>query len=337
MPTNLWEYDWKEYRKGITMITSLQKVCIHWVTAIVCTNSVRCLKHWKYRMQRQRWKNNGNNWRKFWHGSWRKSETRKRWSMKQGVRVEKFILRHWFPCGELWLEICVGDVAILFFQLFDFPGSLICWMHGFSPAAVLCAMGFTVTASSWLQVSDSERSTSPDSSFAAAGFPWLCPSTRQGMHLAVALENLTLRQISNYFSSCFHVPRSGEYPRTFGCNRTFCGWGTCRNMWRQVHRCRFRFCHDSVLSFLGQLIKLEFWAQQVELKWLMLNKWRRLFHSSRVKLPSVKMSASWWLVSMYRIFLNLESRLIFSNNKSKATLWVLDTCLMVGLRAFIIN
>ena len=30
--------------------------------------------------------------------------------------------------------------------------------------------------------------------------------------------------------------------------------------------------------------------------------------------------------------LNLESRLIMSNNQSKATLWVLDTCLIVGLR-----
>ena len=33
----------------------------------------------------------------------------------------------------------------------------------------------------------------------------------------------------------------------------------------------------------------------------MLNKWRRLFHWSRVKLPLVNMSASWCLVSMYRI------------------------------------
>ena len=153
---------------------------------------------------------------------------------------------------------------------FSFLTSLAVWFAGCMgfPRSCLCAMGFPVTASSWLQVSDSERSTSPDSSFAAAGFPWLCPSTRQGMHLAAAPENLTLRRISNYFSSCFHVPCSCEYPRTFGCYWTFCGSGTCRNMWRQVHRCRFRFCHDSVLSFLVQLIKLEFLAQQVELKWL---------------------------------------------------------------------
>ena len=86
---------------------------------------------------------------------------------------------------------------------------------------------------------------------------------------------------------------------------------------------------------LEQLIKLEFWAQQVELKWLMLNKWRRWFHSSRVDFPLVNMSASWCLVSMWRIWI-LGSKLILSNNQSRATLWVLDPCLIVGLLPLII-
>ena len=38
---------------------------------------------------------------------------------------------------------------------------------------------------------------------------------------------------------------------------------------------------------------------------------------------------------MYRIWI-WESRLILSHNQSKATLWFLDTCLIVGLRPFII-
>ena len=38
-----------------------------------------------------------------------------------------------------------------------------------------------------------------------------------------------------------------------------------------------------------------------ELKWLMLNKHKRWFHSSRVKFPLVNMSASWFLVLMYLI------------------------------------
>ena len=43
-----------------------------------------------------------------------------------------------------------------------------------------------------------------------------------------------------------------------------------------------------------------------------------------------QMSASWFLVSTYLIWI-LESRLIRSNNQSRATLWVLETCLIVGL------
>ena len=83
-------------------------------------------------------------------------------------------------------------------------------------------------------------------------------------------------------------------------------------------------------SFLAQLVKLKCWTQQRELKWLILNKWTRLFHSSRVKLPLVNMSASWCWVSAYLIWI-LGSRLILSNSQSRATLWVLDTCLIVGL------
>ena len=67
----------------------------------------------------------------------------------------------------------------------------------------------------------------------------------------------------------------------------------------------------------------------------MLNNWRRLFHSSRVKLSLYKMSANWCLVSMYQFWI-LVSRIILSNNQSRATLWVLDTCLIVGLPPLII-
>ena len=59
----------------------------------------------------------------------------------------------------------------------------------------------------------------------------------------------------------------------------------------------------------------------VELKWLMLHRHKRWFHSSRVKFPLVSMSASWFLVSMYLIWI-LGSKLIRSNSQSRATLWV---------------
>ena len=75
--------------------------------------------------------------------------------------------------------------------------------------------------------------------------------------------------------------------------------------------------------------------QLVELKWLMLNKHNKWFHSSRVKFPLVNMSASWFLVSMYLICI-LASKIIRSNNQSSATLWVLETCLIVGLLPFMI-
>ena len=59
------------------------------------------------------------------------------------------------------------------------------------------------------------------------------------------------------------------------------------------------------------------------------NNWRIWFHSSRVKFPSVKTSASWCLVSTNLIWI-LRSTLLW-NNQSRSTLWVLDTCLIVGL------
>ena len=41
------------------------------------------------------------NWRNFRRGTWRKSEVRKRWSMKQGRRAQKFILPHWWT-SVIW-------------------------------------------------------------------------------------------------------------------------------------------------------------------------------------------------------------------------------------------
>ena len=51
--------------------------------------------------------------------------------------------------------------------------------------------------------------------------------------------------------------------------------------------------------------------------------------------PLVSMSASWFLVSMYLIWI-FGSKWIRSNNQSSATLWVLKTCFIVGLLSLII-
>ena len=42
---------------------------------------------------------------KYRHGSWRKSETKKKLSMKQGIKAEKFILRHWW-ISVIWKIRC---------------------------------------------------------------------------------------------------------------------------------------------------------------------------------------------------------------------------------------
>ena len=101
--------------------------------------------------------------------------------------------------------------------------------------------------------------------------------------------------------------------------------------------------HDDSVEIAVTLSSPEsFWVlfditseQSVELKWLMLKKHNIWFHSSRMKFPLVRMSATWFLVSMYLIWI-LVCKLIRSNNQSRATLWVLETCLIVGLLPFMI-
>ena len=80
-PVNLQECVW-EIRYRIIMKTILQeKVKIHYSTTIWFTNLFLCLKPWKFPQQRQQWTRNGQNWRKFRCGTWRKAE--------------KFISSHW--------------------------------------------------------------------------------------------------------------------------------------------------------------------------------------------------------------------------------------------------
>ena len=71
-----------------------EKVKIHNSITIWFINLFLCLKMWKFLQQKQRWTRNEKNWRKFRRGTWRKSEVRKRWSMKQGRRALQFILHH---------------------------------------------------------------------------------------------------------------------------------------------------------------------------------------------------------------------------------------------------
>ena len=93
---------------------------------------------------------------------------------------------------------------------------------------------------------------------------------------------------------------------------------------------------DTVFRFLcGSQRKWLKWLQQNVEKFMIFNKRSKWFHSSLVNLPLVSMSASWFLVSTHLICI-LESKLILSNNKSNAALWVPVRCLIVRLLSLII-
>ena len=188
---------------------------------------------------------------------------------------------------------------------------------------LLDASGFPVTSFSWLlQDSDSENSHDPDVCLLRQVSLQLCPSTRQGMHLSASLEDSTLRRVLNFFFPLHQVSLNLSIPGLFDAIGSFADEELTETVEDRFVTVGFDFATSLSSSFcscmmfaivLVQLIKLEFLAQQVELKLLMLNKWRRLFHSSRVKLPLVAMSASWCLVSMYLIWI-LGSKSIQSNN-----------------------
>ena len=118
----------------------------------------------------------------------------------------------------------------------------------------------------------------------------------------------------------------------------------CRDSWRQVHCCGLWFCHNPVFFFLflhplrhrfGQLVQLKFWVQQRELKWLMLNKWWRWFHSSCVTFSFCQYVCKLMFgVDIPYLNLGIQTDPIKQPIQSNSV--VLDTCLIVGLLNLII-
>ena len=91
------------------------------------------------------------------------------------------------------------------------------------------------------------------------------------------------------------------------------------------------FCSCIPFAIVEQVTNLKFLVQQVELKCLILkNEEDCSTHHVWNFLWSVCQRVG-FLVSMYLIWI-LGSKLIRSNNQSRATLWVRETCLSVGLR-----
>ena len=88
---------------------------------------------------------------------------------------------------------------------------------------------------------------------------------------------------------------------------------------------------DIILCFLFE----RKWLQEKIEKFMMLNKHKKMIPFITCKVPLVNTSASWFLVSMYLIWI-LGSKLIRSKHQSRATLWVLETCHIVGLHPLMI-
>ena len=107
--------------------------------------------------------------------------------------------------------------------------------------------------------------------------------------------------------------------------------------WNQSHWLRLCYRKFFFIFFSWNLFDIVV-AFSIERKWLresiersmMWVEQRRLHHSSRVQLPSVDKSTSWFLVSTF-LFWILVSKLILSNKQFNATLWLLGTCLIIGL------
>ena len=95
-PVNPQDCVW-EILYRIIMKNKLQEnETIHCSKTIWNTNFFLCAKPGKFLQQRQQLTRNGKNWKRFRRGTWRNSEVRKKWSMKQGRRAQKFILPHWW-------------------------------------------------------------------------------------------------------------------------------------------------------------------------------------------------------------------------------------------------
>ena len=100
-PVNPHDCVWKNLYRIIMRTISQEEGKNHYSITIWYTNLFLCLKQWRYPQQKQQWIKNVRNLNRFRCGTWRKSEVRKGWSMKQGRRAQKFFLHHWWT-SVIW-------------------------------------------------------------------------------------------------------------------------------------------------------------------------------------------------------------------------------------------
>ena len=93
---NLQDCVWENRCRIIMKYILQEEETIHYSIIIWFTNLFLCLKSWTLLAAKAAVDKEWENWRKFRRRTWRKSEARKRWSMKPGRRAQKFISHHWW-------------------------------------------------------------------------------------------------------------------------------------------------------------------------------------------------------------------------------------------------
>ena len=169
-PVNPHDCGWKNLHQIIMRTILHERVTIHYNTTIWFTNLFLCFKPWRSPQQKQQWIKNGTNWKRFRRGTWRESEVRKRWSMKQGRTAQKFILPHWWTSViwkmpnwrqstkntkvELYSEAILWKIILVLMQYFTEQGSsasqmtaakimdIISKLPGFFRTSTGCSIGF---------------------------------------------------------------------------------------------------------------------------------------------------------------------------------------------------
>ena len=134
------------------------------------------------------------------------------------------------------------------------------------------------------------------------------------LHVVASLGNSILRSHSNLWLRAFHTGEIQtwicccKYPWALRYTRTQHCWSSIDSLRHQIPHW-FWFCnHAFIFSWVFRISLFDMvWGAVIGLKWLhenlemfmMLNKRRRWFHSSRVKLPFVRMSTRWFCINVF--------------------------------------
>ena len=170
--------------------------------------------------------------------------------------------------------------------------------------------------------------------------PLLCPSTRQSLYfsrLAWELDAASNFQFLLPLASGFPLDAL-SIPKHFDAIGCFTDEELVETIRVKFHSRRLYFAATLSYSFcsctLIAIVSVCSWSNwnsessKVSCNGGCLTSGRRLFHSSRVKFPFLKMSASWWLVSVYRIWI-FGSTWIRSNSRNQSNLvgsWHVSHC-----------